>query len=40
MSHATEAISREAAQPAQVLGRLLVLAPITIIFVDTRLKEE
>jgi hypothetical protein len=34
-SHAAEAISREAAQPAQVLGRLLVLAPITFIFAAT-----
>jgi hypothetical protein len=35
-SQAAEAISREAAQPAQVLGRLLVLAPITFIFAATR----
>jgi hypothetical protein len=32
MSHAAKAISREAAQPAQVLGSLLVLVPITFIF--------
>jgi hypothetical protein len=35
-SHAAEAISREAAQPAQVLGSLLVLAPITFIFIATQ----
>jgi hypothetical protein len=34
-SHATEAISREAAQPAQVLGRLTVHALITFIFAAT-----
>jgi hypothetical protein len=34
-SHAAEAISREAAQPAQVLGGLLVLASITFIFTAT-----
>jgi hypothetical protein len=33
--HAPEAISREAAQPTQVLGFLLVLAPITFIFAAT-----
>jgi hypothetical protein len=35
-SHVTEAISREAAQPTQVLGSLLVLAMITFIFAATR----
>jgi hypothetical protein len=34
-SHAVEAISREAAQPAQLLGRLFVLALITFIFTTT-----
>jgi hypothetical protein len=36
MSHAVDAISREAAQLTQVLGRLLVLAPITFVFAATR----
>jgi hypothetical protein len=35
MCHAAEAISREAAQLAQVLGRLLALMPITFIFATT-----
>jgi hypothetical protein len=33
--HDAEAVSREVAQPAQVLGRLLALAPITFIFAAT-----
>jgi hypothetical protein len=33
--HGVEAISRIAAQPAQVFGRLLVLAPITFVFTAT-----
>jgi hypothetical protein len=39
-SHAVEAISREEAQPAQVLGSLLVLALITLISTATELEEE
>jgi sulfite exporter TauE/SafE len=39
-SHAVEAISREEAQPAQVLGSLLVLALITFISTATELEEE
>jgi hypothetical protein len=39
-SHAVEAISREAAQPAQVLGRLLVLVAITFISLLLELDEE
>jgi protein-S-isoprenylcysteine O-methyltransferase Ste14 len=35
-SHAAKAISREAAQPAQVLGCLLVVALITFILATTR----
>jgi hypothetical protein len=35
-SHAAEAISREVAEPSQVLGRLLVIASITFIFTTTR----
>jgi hypothetical protein len=35
-SHAAEAISHEAAQPAQVLGSLLDLEPITFIFATAR----
>jgi hypothetical protein len=30
--HGVEAVSREAAQPAQVLGRILALATITFVF--------
>jgi hypothetical protein len=33
--HGAEAISSEAAQPTQVLGRLPPLAPITFIFTPT-----
>jgi hypothetical protein len=34
--HGAEAISSEAAQPTQVLGRLPALAPITFIFTTAR----
>jgi hypothetical protein len=34
--HGAEAVSSEAAQPAQVIGRLPALALITIIFTATR----
>jgi hypothetical protein len=33
--HGAEVVSSEAAQPAQVLGRLPALAPITFIFTAT-----
>jgi hypothetical protein len=38
--HGAEAVPRKAAQPAQVLGRLLVLATITFIFTLLELEVE